>query len=118
MEAFEKLQIWKRSCRLSVELYRALENSKSFGFKEQITRSALSVASNIAEGYERDSIKEFIRFLKIAKGSCGELRTQLYIGCEAGLLDRASAVPMIKESEEIARMLKGMIKRCISAKAC
>ena len=113
MEAFEKLQIWKRSCRLSVELYRALENSKSFGFKEQITRSALS-----AEGYERDSIKEFIRFLKIAKGSCGELRTQLYIGCEAGLLDRASAVPMIKESEEIARMLKGMIKRCISAKAC
>lgn len=77
MEALENLEVWKRSCRLSVEVYKALRLCKELGFKDQVTRSALSVPSNIAEGYERDSAKEFSRFLRIAKGSCGELRTQL-----------------------------------------
>ncbi len=109
MEAFEKLEVWKRSCRLCVNLYRATEGSKSYGFKDQITRSALSVPSNIAEGYERDSRKEFARFLKIAKGSCGELRTQLYIGKAAGLLDKSIARRYSKEASEISRMLHSLI---------
>ena len=86
MEALESLEVWKRSCRLSVDLYRLLRNCKDYGLKDQITRSALSVPSNIAEGYERDSTAEFLRFLRIAKGSCGELRTQLYIGAEADFI--------------------------------
>jgi four helix bundle protein len=86
MEAFEKLEVWKRGCRLSVEIYKLLRESKEYGFKDQLFRSALSVPSNIAEGYERGSRKEYIRFLNIAKGSCGELRTQLYIGIEAGII--------------------------------
>ena len=81
MDALEKLDIWKRSCRLSVEVYRSLDRCPNSGFKDQITRSALSVPSNIAEGYERDSPKEFSRFLKIAKGSSGEFRTQAYNWC-------------------------------------
>jgi four helix bundle protein len=88
MDALENLGVWKRSCRLSVELYKLL---RDFGFRDQVTRSALSVPSNIAEGYERDSSKEFSRFLKIAKGSCGELRTQLYIGTEASARKRVSS---------------------------
>jgi four helix bundle protein len=88
MEAFENLEVWKRSSRLCVALYKQLRDCKDRGFKDQATRSALSVPSNIAEGYERDSLNEYIRFLRIAKGSCGELRTQLYIlggrsGCSA-----------------------------------
>ncbi len=76
MDAFEKLDVWKRSCRLSVALYRALRETQEWGFRDQITRAALSVPSNIAEGYERGSRKEYVQFLRIAKGSCGELRTQ------------------------------------------
>jgi four helix bundle protein len=78
MEAFEQMDVWKRSCRLCVAIYRAFGSCREYGFKDQIGRAALSVPSNIAEGYERSSSKEFARFLKIAKGSCGELRSQLY----------------------------------------
>jgi len=110
MDALENLQVWKRSCRLSADLYGTMRNSKNFGFKDQITRSALSVPSNIAEGYERDSNREFCRFLKIAKGSCGELRTQLYIGIEAEFIDRELAGKFIREATEISRMIQGLIR--------
>ena len=73
---FEELSIWRRSSALCVELYRYLRELKDFGFRDQITRSALSVPSNIAEGFERDSSKERARFWSYAKGSVGELRTQ------------------------------------------
>ena len=115
MDAFEKLDVWKRSSRLCVELYQSLNTCRDLGFKDQITRSALSVPSNIAEGYERDSAKEFSRFLRIAKGSCGELRTQLYIGAEAGMLDKSIALRMVTETSEISKMLQGLIKRCDTA---
>ena len=78
MDAFENLKVWKRSSRLCANLYKAFSESRDWEFKSQITRSALSIPSNIAEGYERNSTNEYMRFLKIAKGSCGELRTQLY----------------------------------------
>ncbi|MEK7796624.1 MAG: four helix bundle protein, partial [Pseudomonadota bacterium] len=68
-----------------------LGNCRDYDYKDQVTRSGLSVPSNIAEGYERDSDRELARFLRIAKGSCGELRTQLYIGLEAGFIDSRQA---------------------------
>jgi four helix bundle protein len=111
MEALERLDVWKRSCRLCVDLYKALGTCGDYGFRDQVTRSALSVPSNIAEGYERDSPKEFVRFLRIAKGSCGELRTQLYIGAEAGFVEKSKALGFIQEATEIARMSKGLINR-------
>ena len=109
MEAFEKLDVWKRSARLSADLYKVARECKDFGFRDQITRAALSVPSNIAEGYERNSRNEYIRFLKIAKGSCGELRTQLYIAIEVALLEREAARQFLKEAFEISRMLQAMI---------
>lgn len=111
MEAFEKLEIWKRSAKLSAEIYRASQSFKDWGFRDQITRSALSVPCNIAEGYERNSEREFCRFLKIAKGSCGELRTQLYIGIDAGLMDEQTAGQYLQEAVELSKMIQGMIKR-------
>lgn len=111
MEAFEELDVWKRSSRICITLYRKLQGSKEWGFRDQITRSALSISSNIAEGYERSSRKEYVQFLRFAKGSCGELRTQLYIGREAGLLDESLASAMIDESGEISRMLGSMIAK-------
>ena len=70
---FEDMDVWKRSARLSLELYKHFAEVKDYGFRDQITRSALSIPSNIAEGSERDFQKDFIRFLQYAKGSCGEL---------------------------------------------
>lgn len=109
MEAFEKLDVWKRSCRLCVTLYQKLCDSREWGFRDQITRAALSVPSNIAEGYERNSRKEYLQFLRIAKGSCGEVRTQLYIGQRAGLLESNLCEELIRESGEISKMLGGLI---------
>nr|WP_281951484.1 four helix bundle protein [Nitrosophilus kaiyonis] len=75
----ENLDVWKRSCRLCVEIYEKFKNIDDFGFKNQITKSSLSIASNIAEGMEKESLKERKRFIDISKGSSAELITQIYI---------------------------------------
>ena len=75
-----------------------------------MTRAAVSIASNIAEGAERGSRKDFIRFLHIAKGSAGELRTQVYIANQTGTIDDATKKKMIIELIEISSMLHGLIK--------
>ncbi|MBW2605785.1 MAG: four helix bundle protein, partial [Deltaproteobacteria bacterium] len=61
--SFENLEVWKRGCRIAVRIYEALKNCRDFGLKDQMTRSAVSIASNISEGAERDSVAEYIRFL-------------------------------------------------------
>ena len=108
--AFEDLDVWKRSKSLSADIYLCLASLKDFGFKDQITRASLSVPSNIAEGFERESTKECINFLSYAKGSCGELRTQIFIGQEIGYIQEENAGKWIKETQEISSMLKGLIK--------
>ena len=109
MDAFEQLEVWKRSSRLCVNVYKMLRSCPDKGFKDQITRAALSIPSNIAEGHERNSRTEYRRFLKTAKGSCGELRTQLYIGSEAGFLDKPGAAEYINESIHVIKMIQGLI---------
>ena len=107
---FEELDVWKRSVRLSIEIYQNLRELKDFSFKDQITRSGLSVPSNIAEGFDRVSNKECVTFLSYAKGSCAELRTQIYIGVEIGYIDRMMGERWINETREISLMLGGFIK--------
>ena len=107
---FEDMDVWKRSSRLSVEIYRHLENLKDFGFKDQITRSGLSIPSNIAEGFGRATDKDKRNFLNYAKGSCAELRTQIYIGIEIGYISRETGMNWIKETEVISPMLTVLMK--------
>ena len=108
--AFEDLEVWKRSARLSGDIYKELMGLKDFGFRDQITRSGLSIPSNIAEGVERDSEKDTIKFLVYAKGSCGELRTQIYIGLDVGYIPSKTAKIWIEETREISAMLVGLMK--------
>jgi four helix bundle protein len=107
---FEDLEVWKRSVELSLTLYKELQGLKDYGFKDQITRSGLSIPSNIAEGFERGSQKENIAFLSYAKGSCGELRTQVYIGMKVGYISDQGAEAWISETREISSMLAGLIR--------
>ena len=104
----ERLDVWKRSCRLSVDVYKTFADCKDFGFKDQITRSSLSVASNIAEGLEKESSKEKMRYLDIAKGSVAELITQIYIGIEIGYIQKDIGVSWVKELKEIIRMIASL----------
>jgi four helix bundle protein len=106
----ERLDVWKRSCRLSVEVYKNFASCTDYGFKDQITRSSLSIASNIAEGIEKDSNKDKSRFINIAQGSSAELITQIYIGIEIGYLEKSIGMIWIKEINEILRMLNALRK--------
>jgi len=107
---FEDLEVWQRAKSLCVAVYRELAPLKDYGFKDQITRSALSISSNIAEGFERGSQKECISFLSYAKGSCGELRTQTLIGIEIGYIAKTAGNAWLMETQEISLMLGGLIK--------
>jgi four helix bundle protein len=109
--SYEDLDVWKRSARLSVTLYQQTKTLKDYGFRDQLTRSGLSIPSNIAEGYERDSDAEIARFLTIAKGSAGELRTQILIGIEAGFLNRLDALQWADEARQLGRILGSLINR-------
>ena len=106
----ENLDVWKRSCRLSVEIYKYFANFKDYGFKDQITRSSLSIPSNIAEGMEKDYTKEKKRFIEISKGSIAELKTQIYIGIEIGYIAKDIGLDWIKRLNEILKMLIGLLK--------
>lgn len=109
--SYQDLDIWKRSARLSATLYQETKELRDFGFRDQLTRSGLSVPSNIAEGFERDSDAEIARFLRIAKGSAGELRTQILIGIEAGYLHHETATAWADEAQQLGRMIGALIHR-------
>ena len=110
MYRFEELDVWKSSASLSAEIYKSFNELKDFGFRDQITKSSLSVPSNIAEGMERISAKEKIRFLDISKGSAAELRTQTYIGAKIGYISPEIGNEWIEETREISSMLVGLMK--------
>jgi len=105
---FENLDVWKKSCRLTVKLSELLGETKAFWIKEQILRSALSIPSNIAEGCDRNSNAEFRRFLNIAKGSAAELRTQIYIAIQIGLIDKENRKIIIDELISLTKMLQSL----------
>ena len=107
---FESLAVWQRACRVTCEVYKAMALCKDYVLKNQITRSSLSVPSNIAEGEERETIKDMVRFYVIAKGSAGELVTQLYIGIKIGLIESSIGFSLIDEVKQITAMIVAIIK--------
>lgn len=107
---FENLEVWQRAMRLSTEVYSAFKDLRDYGFRDQVTRSSLSISSNIAEGFERGSNKDFIRFLHYAKGSCGELRSQVYIAIKIGYVKNDTGVLWLDETKQLSSMIAGLIK--------
>ncbi len=110
MEALQKLEVWRRACRMSADTYRLLGSCRERVLTDQLSRSALSVASNIAEGYGRESTRERIHFLRIAKASCSEAWTQYLIAIEAKLIDEDEARRLADEAVAISKMILGLIR--------
>ena len=110
IEKFEDLEVWQNAVGLSVDIYLKFIDCHDFSFKNQICRASVSIPSNIAEGYERQYNKEFIQYLFIAKGSAGELRTQLFIANKLGLLSDLECLTMIENSRKISAQLHQLIK--------
>ena len=110
IEKFEDILSWQKGKKLVVSIYRQFNNCRDFSFKDQIQRAAVSIMNNIAEGFERNTRKEFIHFLYIAKGSCGEVRSMLQLATELNYINNIENEKLINECKEISRMIYGLIK--------
>ncbi|GAB4022610.1 four helix bundle protein [Spirosoma migulaei] len=110
VEKFEDLLVWQKGLTQAIDLYKLLADCKDYGLRDQMQRSSVSVPSNIAEGFERHTNKEFIRFLRIAKGSNGELRTQIHLAIGIGIITSETGNDLLTKSRIISSMLQNLIK--------
>ena len=113
VEKFEDLIAWQKARLLTAEVYRvtsAGEFAKDYGLKDQIRRAAVSIMSNIAEGFERGKPSEFHQFLSIAKSSCAEVRSQLYIALDARYLSQNTFSQLMAQAVEVGYILGGLRK--------
>ena len=113
IEKFEDIEAWKSAREVTRLIYKISSSgdfSKDFALVNQIRRAAISILSNIAEGFERGGDKEFIQFLTIAKGSCGEVRAQLYVAYDQNYVDKEQYILVHDKLIETSRMLSGLIK--------
>ena len=110
IKSFEELKVWQKSQDLAVVIYQQFAELKDFGFKDQIQRAAVSISNNIAEGFDRNTNKEFARFLYIAKASTAEVKSMLYLGERLNYLDATVSTQLREESDEVSKMIRGLIK--------
>ena len=113
IETFEDLKVWQKGIALVKQVYLVTkqgEISRDFGFRDQLRRAAVSIPTNIAEGFERYSRKEYVNFLNIAKGSAGEVRSLVRVALEVGYFDSQTYDELYNQSSELSRMLFSQIK--------
>jgi four helix bundle protein len=113
IERFEEIEGWKKGRELRKAIYRSSkqgEFARDLALRNQIRRAAQSVTSNIAEGFERGGNREFIQFLSDAKGSCGELRDQLYTALDEGYLEAAEFDRLYAMAVETSRLIAGLMR--------
>jgi four helix bundle protein len=109
-KSFEELEVWKTGVALSIQIFELFKSCTNFGFRDQIQRSVVSIPSNIAEGFERQTNKEFVQYLFIAKGSCAELRTQLQIAMHTNMINKEIAQKLINETKVLSSQLHNLIQ--------
>jgi four helix bundle protein len=113
IQRFEDLEAWKISRDLTKEIYRITTGEKfarDFGLRDQIRRAAVSIMSNVAEGFERDGDKEFVQFLFVAKAPCGEVRSQLYVAFDQNYISENDFNIIYAKAIENSRIISGLIK--------
>jgi four helix bundle protein len=107
---FEDIVAWQKSKEVNIIIYKLFKNCRDFGFRDQIQRASVSIMNNIAEGYERSGNKEFKKFLYIAKGSCAEVRSMLYLAMDLNYITEEEFNDAYSKTLEIGKMLSGFIK--------
>jgi four helix bundle protein len=113
VKKFEEIQSWKKARTLTKQIYSATlagAFAKDFALRDQIRRAAVSILSNIAEGFERGGDKEFLQFLAIAKGSAGEVRAQLYVALDQQYLSQKQFESLSQEAAEISQLISGFMR--------
>ena len=110
IEKFEDIVAWQKARELTVAVYQNFNACKDFSFKDQIQRAAVSIMNNIAEGFERNTNKEFRNFLFIAKGSCAEVRSMLYLALQLKYISEQNFKEFHGKCLEISKVLSGFIK--------
>jgi four helix bundle protein len=110
MKTFENLEAWQMAKKLAVQIYQVFRSCRDYGFRDQICRSAMSISSNVAEGVERNSPGEFRNFLGVAKGSAGELRSQLILANDLGYIPQEDFQSLLEQSVRVSQMLGGLIR--------
>jgi four helix bundle protein len=121
VERFEDLRAWQMARDLTADLYKATEGerfAKDFGLREQIRRAAISAMSNIAEGFERNTDKELQRFLYMAKGSIGEVRSHLHLAADLGYLRPTESKELRSKAEKISRSVSAFISYLSGGRGC
>lgn len=111
VEKFEDLFAWQKARELTKQIYQLTKGgsfSKDFGLRDQIQRAAVSIMSNLAEGFERGSSSEFHQFVVIAKASCAEVRSQLYVALDVGYIAQSEFEQVNKLAEEVSRIIGGL----------
>ena len=111
-ESFEEIEAWKRARRLVQEIYEISNEGsfcKDFGLRDQTRKAAVSILSNIAEGFERGGSGEFQQFLSVAKGSTGEVRAQLYVALDQGYINQETFERLVSRTNEIAGMISKLM---------
>ena len=114
---FEDLKIWKLSLKITKRIYNLTfqgKFSKDFGLRDQIRRAIISVSSNIVEGFEKNNNNEFIRYLRIAKGSTGEVRNQLYIALAVGYITKSEFENLNKELIDLSNQIGSFINYLVT----
>jgi four helix bundle protein len=112
-ERFEEIEAWKGARGLTAAVYALTSDgawSKDYGLKDQIRRASVSVMSNIAEGFARETDKEFHRFLAMARGSASEVKSQLYVALDLHYIEQTSFAGLYEQADKIARQLTGLMK--------
>ena len=110
IEEFEDLVVWQKGIQMVKQIYVVTDEgklSKDFGLKDQLRRASVSIPTNIAEGFERRSRKEYLNFLNIAKGSAGEVRSLLRVALEVGYMDTSTHSQLANLATELSRMQIG-----------
>jgi four helix bundle protein len=112
-DKFEDIICWQLSQELTLSIYDIFRLNKDYSFKDQIQRASVSVMNNIAEGFERRGDKEFQHFLFIAKGSCGEVRSMLYLALNLNYISKIKFEELSQKATTISCMLSGLIKKLL-----
>ncbi len=110
IQKFEDVVAWQKAQDLAVIIYADFKSCKDYSFKDQITRASVSISNNIAEGFDRSSDADFVRFLYIALSSCSEVKSMIYLAKKLDYISNEVELKRLENANEISRVIRGLIK--------